>query len=125
MVAACYRHLDICRLLIDKGAQIEAKDSDGWTSLHITANNGHIKTARLLCDRVADVEACCSSKWSGSWPLHLATRYGHIAIVKVLIEVRNTDINARNDYGWTALRIAREYEKADMVAYLISKGRIE
>jgi hypothetical protein len=31
MIAARNGYLDICGLLIDKGAQIEAKESDGWT----------------------------------------------------------------------------------------------
>jgi ankyrin repeat protein len=50
----------------------------------------------------------------------LAATYGHISIVKDLIEVRNAEINARNDSGWTALRIARDDDNADTAAYLVS-----
>jgi len=44
--------------------------------------------------------------------------------VKELIEVRNAEINARTNYGETALRWARNRGKGDVVAYLISHGAI-
>jgi ankyrin repeat protein len=87
--------------------------------------HGHIEIVRLLCDRGADVEALTSRWPPGSPPLHFAAEYGHISVVKELIEVRNADINARNDKGWTPSRVARCNGKADIVAYLISMGGIE
>ena len=73
ITAARYGHLDICRLLIDKGAQLEAKDIIGRTPLHCAAVRGHVEIVRLLCDRGADVEARSDS---GSWPLHWAAYIG-------------------------------------------------
>jgi hypothetical protein len=69
MTAAYNGHLAICRLLIDKGAQLEAKDSGGWTPLHYAAFRGHVEIVRLLCDRGADVEARDNGGWR---PLHYA-----------------------------------------------------
>jgi hypothetical protein len=115
--AARKGHLDICRLLIDKGADIEAEDREGWTPLHLVARRGHIEIARLLCDRGADIEALDKSEWR---PLHWAAKYGHISIVKELIEVRNADINARDEDGRTALWMARENNRVDIAAYLVS-----
>ncbi len=97
--AAANGHLDVCRLLIDKGAQIEAKSRNGLNPLKWAARNGHLETVRLLCDRGADIEACDNI---GLRPLHEAAYYGHISIVKELIEVRNAEINARDNIGWTA-----------------------
>jgi ankyrin repeat protein len=126
MTAAYNGHLDICRLLIDKGAQFEAKDNQGLTSLHYAAAEGHIKIVRLLCDRGAYIEA---QNIVGCRPLHLAARNGHISTVEELIEVRNADINARVIDGRTVLTFARVYDRghdtADIVAYLISHGGIE
>jgi ankyrin repeat protein len=42
-----------------------------------------------------------------------------------LIEVRNAEINARDDDGETALWYARDDDNADITAYLISHGGIE
>jgi hypothetical protein len=63
LIAAYNDHLDICRLLIDKGARVEAKDSGGWTPLHIATIRGHVEIVRLLCDHGADVEARTISGW--------------------------------------------------------------
>jgi hypothetical protein len=120
--AARNGHLDICRLLIDKGAQVNAKDSIGCTPLHLAAWKGHIEILRPLCDRGADIEA---RNQDGSRPLHYAVKYGHFPIMKELIEVRNAGINARDDDGWTALREARHSNKAYIVSYLFSHGGIE
>ena len=122
MTAAEIGHLDICRLLIDKGAQLEVKDSIDCTPLHWAAIQGLIEIVRLLCDRGADVEARCDG---GRRPLYWAANYGHISIVKELIEERNAEINARTDDGRTALTVARTNHRHDVASYLVSHGGIE
>jgi ankyrin repeat protein len=125
MTAALHGHLDICRLLIEKGAQVKAKDRSGYTPLHYAAEKGRIEIVRLLCDLGADVEARITEWPRGSRPLHMAAAYSHISIMKELIEVRNADINVRDDDGDTVLFIARRHGKANIIAYLISCGAIE
>jgi hypothetical protein len=123
MTAALYGHVDTCRLLIDKGAQVNAKDFYGCTPLHWAAERGHIEIVRLLCDHGADVDA--RNHQDGSRPLHYAARKGRISIVKELIEVKNAEINARDDDGLTALRCARANDHSDIVSYLVSHGGID
>ena len=120
-IAAFIGHLDICRLLIDKGAQLEAKDNFGRIPLHWAAGQGHVEIVRLLCDRGADVEARDIDGWR---PLHFAACNGPITVVKELIEERNAEINARINDGRTALTMARQYNKPDVAAYLVSHGGI-
>jgi ankyrin repeat protein len=120
--AAHHGHLAICCLLIDKGAQLEAKNSYDWTPLHWAAIRGHVEIVCLLCDRGADIEA--RDSW-GRRPLHEAAINGHISVVKELIEERNAEINARDDFGRTALRYATDRNNPDVAAYLASHGGIE
>ena len=120
--AAQNGHLDICRLLIDEGAQLEAKEGEDMTPLYLAARGGHVEIVRLLCDCGADVEAHSYEGWR---PLQYAAYHGHISVVKELIEERNVEINSRDDRGWTALRLARQYNNADIAAYLVSHGGIE
>jgi hypothetical protein len=122
MEAAFNGHLDVCRLLIDKGAHIEAKDRYGRTPLHFAAGRGHHEIARLLCDRGAEIEARTNSRWR---PLHYAANSGNISIVKELIEERNAEINARINNGMTALSVARYKAKDDIAAYLVSRGGVD
>jgi hypothetical protein len=122
MQAAANGHLDICRLLIDKGAQMEAKDRYGSTALHYAAGRGQLEIVRLLCDRGADVEARNNYGWR---PLYEATFSGNISVVKELIEVRNAEINARDKDGRTARWCAIQEGKDDIAAYLVSHGGID
>jgi ankyrin repeat protein len=121
MTASRNGHFDICRLLIDKGAQLEAKNCYGWTPLHIAASEGYIEIVRLLCDRGADVQARDDS---GSTPLHFAARCYHISVVEELVVERNVDINARNKYGSTAYWDAWASEDCDdaVTNFLVSHG---
>jgi hypothetical protein len=50
-------HEAFVRLLLDKGASIDAKDSDGWTPLSRAAGNGHEAVVRLLLDKGASIDA--------------------------------------------------------------------
>ncbi|NBR41135.1 MAG: ankyrin repeat domain-containing protein [Alphaproteobacteria bacterium] len=42
------RHKDIAKLLINKGANINQANNNGWTPLLIAAQNGHESTVRCL-----------------------------------------------------------------------------
>ena len=121
-IATALLHIDICRLLIEKGANVEANDSQGWTSLFYAVLSRQIETVQLLCDYGANVNA---RNGSGKTPLDFAVLTGNLPIVKELIE-RKADINARNHFGQTALGLAMQFEKGpEMINYLISKGGIE
>jgi len=122
MTATRHGHHAICLLLIDKGAQLEAKDSNDTTSLHYAAYEGHVEIVRLLCDRGADIEA---RDGEGLRPLHDAAREGHISVVKELIEERNAEINMRTNGGVTALRWARDEHKHDVAAFLAEHGGLD
>jgi ankyrin repeat protein len=48
-MAACQEgHLDIVKLLIEKGADVKAKDNSGSTALMIASKNGHTQIVEFL-----------------------------------------------------------------------------
>jgi hypothetical protein len=83
-----------------------------------------IATLRLLASCVIVVQILRHAIVVDVGHYIMAASYGHISVVKELIEVRNADINARNDSGRTALRLARDNGKSDIAAYLVSHGGI-
>lgn len=138
-IAAQNGHREVAQLLIDGGADKEAKTPDGRTPLHIAAQNGHSQVAQLLIDRGADKEHKCqvgftplhaaaqfgkgnvaqlliekgadkeAKSQGGSTPLHFATRNGHIQVVQLLIE-KGADVHARNNQGLSPYTIALTFE---------------
>lgn len=57
MKAAIQEHFDICTLLIENGADIEAKTSYNWTALMVAAYKGHTEICKLLIEKGANVGA--------------------------------------------------------------------
>jgi ankyrin repeat protein len=45
------------KALLARGAQVDVRESDGWTPLMLAAQNGHVEAVRELLDNKADVNA--------------------------------------------------------------------
>ncbi len=58
----------------------------------------------------------------GRTPLHTAIKYGQVKTVKYLIERIGADIRKRDAKGYTALHIAIENEREDVLKYILSLG---
>ena len=88
-VVSIFGSVEIARMLIDAGADLNVQDKDGWTALHEAARNGQVEVARMLIDAGADLDV--QGKWNRT-PLHWAARDGEVEIAKVLL-----DAGARKD----------------------------
>lgn len=69
--AAMKDKTDTVKLLMENGANIEAKDMDGWTPLHYAAAFSSVETVQTLVDLGADKE---SKTKDGSNPMDYARR---------------------------------------------------
>lgn len=94
--------------LLERGADIEAKDDFDNTPLHCAAFNGHESVARLLLKNKANINAKDGFDWT---PLHWAVSAGHEAVVRLLLE-NNADIKAKDIYGDTPLQLAASERQA-------------
>ncbi|MCJ1377232.1 hypothetical protein MMC17_000324 [Xylographa soralifera] len=108
----------ICRLLLDAGAEKEAKDSQGRTALHVAAKFGNLEVTRLLLDVKASVTA---ENTHNSTPFLMAADAGNVQIVLLLLEA-GSNIERSNCIGQTPLLLAARKGHKLVVDQLIGKG---
>lgn len=88
--------LEMCELLLQAGANINAEDQGHWCALHHAANQGWVAITKMLLRFKPKLEI--HNHW-GATPLHCAIHWCHPEVAKLLIEA-GADINARvnNDF---------------------------
>ncbi len=91
MLSISKRQHNLAKILIEKGADINAKDSSGQTALFYAINAGDARIAKLLIERGSEINA---SDANGRTPLLLAILKNRPGIAKLLIE-KGADVNAR------------------------------
>jgi uncharacterized protein len=79
--AAAGRAPAVARLLLDAGADVNARQSGGWTPLHSAAQSGNVEFARVLVEAGADVSVRADNQQR---PLDLALTKGQQAMVDFL-----------------------------------------
>jgi len=77
--AASSGDLQELKTLLDRGADVEAQDGNGWTALHWAAQNNHPDVVKELLDRGANMEAQNNDGWTAN---DLAATEKHIDVVK-------------------------------------------
>jgi len=116
--AAEKEHVEIARLLLDKGANIHARamyPPRGATSLHYAVKRGHLEMVQLLLDRGADHAA----DHCGDTPLHHAVSHGHLNVARLLCERGATlYMESKDKRGETPLDIARRRRAMEMIQFL-------
>ena len=103
--------------LLDSGEDPNSADSFGLTSLHAASKKGRVQVVAELLHRRADPNVRADSL-HGETPLHYACKYGHEALVKMLLasgacaSVETTD-------GKTPIHQARSRGHHDVEAMLL------
>jgi len=124
--AASGGHIEMVRLLLDRGANPNARSSDRSTPLHRTSEP---EIAQLLLDRGADASACddCNSQ-----PIHAAASPHHfedltvtdarcLALLRLLIK-HGADPLAKDKDGTQPIHIAAAFGTVKTVEFFLSKG---
>ncbi|MCK5491819.1 MAG: ankyrin repeat domain-containing protein [Candidatus Omnitrophica bacterium] len=145
------KSLELAKLLIDSGTDINAKNDSGETALR-RAVFGTLETFKLLIERGADLDIAdnrgktvlmeCASRggrdkvqvlienganvnlkdYDNKTALIYAADYRKDLIVELLI-VNDADINVKDDNGKTALMYAKEDGNQEMITLFTSSGQ--
>ena len=112
------------RLLLEFGADVEAKDGGGHNPLYRVANGGGREedgraAVELLIAHGANVNQVTGV--GGMTPLHMSARRGTTSIAEALLDA-GADIEARDKNGETPLRRAVNCGQERMVELLLDRG---
>ncbi|KAJ5623222.1 hypothetical protein N7490_011827 [Penicillium lividum] len=111
-------HELVARLLIEKGANINADDGIGRTPLHLASEKGHELVARLLMEKGANLNTIDKYRQT---PLYQASANGHELVARLLIE-KGANLNTIDKYGQTPLYQASANGHELVAKLLIKKG---
>ncbi|XP_054879672.1 histone-lysine N-methyltransferase EHMT2 isoform X4 [Poeciliopsis prolifica] len=111
--------LEVCYMLIQAGAQVDAKDKDLRTPLLEAVINNHVDVARYLIQNGACVYHIEEDGYTG---LHHAAKLGNLEIVNMLLETGQVDVNAQDNGGWTPIIWAAEHKHVQVIKSLLNRG---
>lgn len=109
--------LEVIRWLIQRGANLEAKDDYGETALYWACFFGKAAVVELLLEKGANR----AEKYFGRTLLMLACDNEKSDVIDVLIR-RGANLEEKSNYGTTALMQACDAGKSDVIERLIRSG---
>jgi ankyrin repeat protein len=117
---ACEKgHLEIVKLLIKKGANVNLYNNRlKRTLLHYACLYNHYEIVKFLIQKGADIN--CEDIHNDT-PLHVACCKSDLNIVKLLIE-KGASLYKKNLFGQTPLHISSFHSQIEITKYLIEMG---
>jgi ankyrin repeat protein len=110
---------DAVKKAIDAGAEVEDRDEEGRTALHVAALAGSPQIISLLVDAGADLSAMTETDEMSA--LMIAISEGNDPSFDVLLEL-GADPNQADANGFTPLMVAAQFGQWQMVEALIHRG---
>ncbi|KAK7074366.1 hypothetical protein SK128_009451 [Halocaridina rubra] len=117
-------HIEIFKMLIDAGADVNAIDKNGYTPLHVAVAAGKADVVQELLNlerrKNGNIYGHLSAKTEKhATPLHIAAHLGYVSILKILLNA-GADVFSRDRDGDTPLHIATAAGKKDIVQELLN-----
>lgn len=118
MEAASGGYVEVGRVLLDKGADVNATPvpSSRDTALTIAADKGHCRFVELLLSRGAAVEV---KNKKGNSPLWLAANGGHLSVVELLYNA-SADIDSQDNRKVSCLMAAFRKGHTKVVKWMVN-----
>jgi ankyrin repeat protein len=113
-------HNDSVQLLIEAGANLNARNSKGETALMVALRESGKLNAELLVEKGADFNIANNV---GEIPIVIAAGYGYTNVVAKMIAM-GADVNVKSRNGDTALSFARSSGYDDVVKLLLAHGAV-
>uniref|UniRef100_A0A9J8B525 Euchromatic histone-lysine N-methyltransferase 2 n=1 Tax=Cyprinus carpio carpio TaxID=630221 RepID=A0A9J8B525_CYPCA len=111
--------LEVCYLLIQAGAKVDAQDKTLRTPLLEAIVNNHVEVVKYLIQSGACVYHAVKD---GSTGLHHAAKLGNLEVLMLLLSTGQVDLNAQDSGGWTPIIWAAEHRHIDVIRALLNRG---
>jgi ankyrin repeat protein len=116
-IAAEARQLGVVKLLVQRGADINASGGAGWTALHYAAGWGRKEMVAFLLSKGA--QARCTDE-DGETPLRAAFMAGQVRVMKMLLQHMGLQgLEERIEMEWTPLMEACGEGKVGLVREVV------
>lgn len=121
-LAAAAGQIEVCKLLLELGANIDATDEQGQKPIHAAAQNNHSEVAKLFLQQHPSLVMATTK--DGNTCAHIAAAQGSVTVIEELMKFdRQGVISARNRItDATPLQIAAEGGHAEVVKALVRAG---
>jgi len=103
-------HIEIVKLLINKGANVSAITTEGRTPLHMACYNGNKEIIECLINEGADIN---KQEKDGNTAVHILAERGWPEALSFLLG-KNPDLSIKNCYGLTAPEVSTTVEIQNM-----------
>ncbi|KAF7978591.1 hypothetical protein HWV62_45310 [Athelia sp. TMB] len=118
LIASEEGHLEIARLLLDKGANVDIVGGKYSTALQAACARGHLELATLLLDKGANVDVV-GGKYGTA--LQAACARGQLELATLLLD-KGADVDAEGGHYGTALQAACARGYLELATLLLDKG---
>ncbi|GFT92067.1 ankyrin repeat domain-containing protein 29 [Nephila pilipes] len=112
-VACQYGHTGLVKKMVEWGADVNLNRDDGCSPLLKASHKGFTNIVKFLLSK----GAFSGLLTNGEAPLHAAAYYGHLTVLKALVE-HGVDVYLRDQNGLTALAKAQEGDHQIVIRYL-------
>ncbi len=119
MYAALGGDLEAVRYLLKRGAKLDAASMTGWSALTVAAAKGHADIVGFLLGRGSDVNVTDIYGWT---PLMRAVEQRKMAVVSALLKQAGVVLDARNEFGASALHRASAKGFVEIAELLLDHG---
>jgi ankyrin repeat protein len=105
----------VLKKMIDMGADLNIRDSNGWTALHYSAQYGDFEAVTILIQSKAEIDAYSNNHRTA---LHLAANKNFPKIVKFLLE-NGSDPNFKDHLGCPPSHLASKSGNTECLKILL------
>jgi ankyrin repeat protein len=111
------KNIEIMKLLLNNtNIDVNSCDHNGMSSLLNSCSYGYINVVKLLLSNSnININQCDRNKMN---PLQLSSMGGYVDIVKLLLDCRSIDVHHKDQFGDTAIEIARRRQRPGSYIYL-------